>query len=161
MKSKKLDNLTLRYTVKSHPYYEETNSKNFEAVQKALNDVGVYISLDNNELYISIMESSYLRNKNRNAGRRKKIISDPNAQEVLELHNGESLTMNRTWRYSDVIFMLQTMTDKEICEKIGMAPATYYRHKKDLKNSYYCKSLDQNKLTDKEYLEGVNGNLAF
>lgn len=159
--TEKLDDLTLRYTVKSHPYYEEINRKNFEAVQKALDDVGVYISLDDNELYITIMEDSYLHKKKRNAGRRKIIVSDPTAQEELDLYNGKTLTIDRTWKYSDVVFMLQTMTDKQICEKIGMAQATYYRHKRELKNTDYYKLLDQNKLTDKDYLESVKGNYPF
>ena len=57
--------------------------------------------------------------------------------------------------------MMQTMKDQEIANKIGMPIATYYRHKKTLKDSYYFKSLDLNKLQDKEYLESVSDNLIF
>lgn len=147
---KELSGLNLRYTVKSDPYFAKKNKANFEAVKTALYDVGVYISLDDDELYISIMQDRYLRTKNRNAGRRKKIAASRDSHNNLFL-----------WKYSDVVLMMQTMTDKEICEKIGMAIATYYRHKKNLKNTVYYKSLDKNKLNDKEYLESVEGNRAF
>lgn len=147
---KKLDDLRLRYVVKSHPYYTETNKENFGAIQEALNDVGVYISLDDDELCISIMPSRYMRSKTRYAGRRKKIAFTTDSSGNLFVY-----------KYSDVVLMMQTMTDEQICEKIGMAIATYYRHKKKLKNTKYYKSLDKNKLDDKEYLESVDGNFAF
>lgn len=147
---KELSDLNLRYTVKSDPYFAKRNKANFEAIKEALCDVGVYISLDDDVLYISIMQDRYLRTKNRNAGRRKKIAFDINSHDDFFV-----------WKYSDVVLMMQTMTDKEICEKIGMAIATYYRHKKNLKNTNYYKSLDKNKLDDKEYLESVEGNRAF
>lgn len=147
---RKLDDLKLCYEVKSRPYYAETNKENFGAIQEALNDVGVYISLDDDELYISIMSSRYMCNKTRHAGRRKKVaFTEDNSGNLY------------VYKYSDIVLMMQTMTDEQICEKIGMAVATYYRHKKKLKNTKYYKSLDRNKLDDKEYLESVDGNFIF
>ena len=53
------------------------------------------------------------------------------------------------------------MTDQQIADKIGMKIATYYRHKKKLRESKYFKELDQNRLDDREYLESLKGNLVF
>ena len=39
--------------------------------------------------------------------------------------------------------------------------ATFYRHKQRLKESYYYRSLDLNRLKDKEYLDGVDNNFVF
>lgn len=56
---------------------------------------------------------------------------------------------------------MQTMMDKEISNKIEMPIATFYRHKQRLKESYYYRSLDLNRLKDKEYLDGVDNNFVF
>ena len=57
--------------------------------------------------------------------------------------------------------MKQTMTDAQLCEKIDMKPATYYRHKKELKESDYYKTLDKNKLSDLNYLKSIPGDFMF
>lgn len=75
----------------------------------------------------------------------------------IEKENGEY----GLYRYSDVVYMMQTMMDKEIADRIEMPIATFYRHKQRLKESYYYRSLDLNRLKDKEYLDGVDNNFVF
>lgn len=149
-REKELDQLSVRYTITEDPFFKEKNAENVEAIIQALSDVGVYMSVKDDQLTLSVMGHSYVRKKNRNAGRHKKLVSNPDAAESYEV-----------WRYADIVHMMQTMNDKEICEKIGMAPATYYRHKRDLKNSEYFKSLDKNRLNDLEYLRSAGYNQAF
>jgi len=63
------------------------------------------------------------------------------------------------YAYSDVVLMLQSMTDQEIMEHIGIKYATYYRHKKKLLESEYYKFTDKNRLTDELYLQGEELNI--
>ncbi len=53
------------------------------------------------------------------------------------------------------------MKDQDIIEKIKMKPATFYRHKKEMKETEYYKSLDLNRLGDLEYLKSVKGDVMF
>lgn len=64
-------------------------------------------------------------------------------------------------KFSDVVYMQQTMKVKEIVEKLGMSRTSYYRHEKRLKNSFYYRNLDKSRLDDKEYLQSVDGNWSF
>ena len=134
----------------------ETRYNDVEAYQqmkKALCDVGVYFNVDDHGyLNLSIMEETYNRNKKRNAGRKKTyaINTDSTIDYNLDFY-----------QYSDIVYMMQTMTDKQIYEKIGMKAATYYRHKKILKESKYYTALDKNKLLDKEYLNSLKYNYVF
>lgn len=73
---------------------------------------------------------------------------------------GRKLKRSRV-KFSEVILMQQTMTVAEIIEKIGLSRATYTRHNRRMKNTYYYKQLDKTRLNDKEYLESVRGNMEF
>ena len=73
---------------------------------------------------------------------------------------GRKLKRSRA-KFSDVIQMQQTMNVAEIIEKIGLSRATYTRHNRRMKNTYYYKQLDKSRLNDKEYLESVRGNMEF
>ena len=73
---------------------------------------------------------------------------------------GRKLKRSRV-KFSDVIQMQQTMNVAEIIEKIGLSRATYTRHNRRMKNTYYYKQLDKSRLNDKEYLESVRGNMEF
>ena len=57
--------------------------------------------------------------------------------------------------------MQQTMKDTEILETTGMTSATYYRHKKAMKESAYYKRLDKTKLNDAAYLKSIEGDTFF
>ena len=149
---KEYGNCRLFYKIISEEYFAEQNKKNFEKMKEALDAVGVMLKIDNGELTLAIYPEKYIRTKERNAGRRKKIVWNEESRKKGKYE---------TYKYSDIVFMMQTMMDKEIANKIGMPIATYYRHKKTLKESYYFNSLDLNKLQDKEYLESVSDNLIF
>ena len=140
------------YKITSEKYYADQNEKNLEKMKEALEEVGVRLDVMDGRLSLSIYPNRYVRTRNRNAGRRKKVVWN---EEKSKKGQWE------IYKYSDIVFMMQTMKDQEIADKIGMPIATYYRHKKTMKESRYYKSLDLNKLRDKEYLDGVNGNYAF
>ena len=122
--------------------YWDLNRKNYEKMKEALDAVGIWLDVENGELRLSIYPEGYIRTKDRNAGRRKK--------GKYELY-----------KYSDIVLMMQTMKDQELADKIGMPIATFYRHKKALRESEYYQSLDLNRLREKEYLESVSGNFSF
>lgn len=141
------DDKTLIFTVKKNKRYDELNRENIEAVQQAMRAAGIMMELyDDGTLYIRVREKDYRKKMTRNAGRYKKSV-----------YNSEFCT----WRYSDIVCMLQTMTDKQIYTSIGMASATYYRHKKELLQSEYYASLDTTRLEDMEYLQSLPKNHAF
>ena len=121
------------------------NAEKLELMKDALAKVGFSLTLDHNILGIYMKIHDYATTTTRNAGRRKSLTR----------------VNDNFLRYSDVILMMQTMTDKEISEKIHMKIATYYRHKKAMKESRYFSSLDKNKLDDMEYLKSVKGDLIF
>ena len=83
------------------------------------------------------------------------------------------------------IVICRTMTDKQIMDKltvtakrktksedpdytymkekkaVAMAPATYYRKKKKMKQSAWYRSLDKERCSDIDYLRNVPGDQAF
>ena len=95
------------------------------------------------------MPRPYVRTQNRGAGRRK-------ARSYTQDEGNIGI-----YSYSDIIYMSQTMKDQDIIEKIKMKPATFYRHKKGMKETAYYKSLDRNRLGDLEYLKSVEGDFMF
>ena len=123
----------------------EKNAEKLELMKKALDKVGFSLSVDHNILGIYMKVHDYAAATTRNAGRR---------QSEVKFKGG-------TIFYSDIVYMMQTMTDKEISDKIDMKIATYYRHKKALKESTYFRFLDKNKLNDLEYLKSAKYNFPF
>ncbi len=148
-KQDKYKNCILRYKLADDNTYKATNEKNFELMKESLDAVGVWFDVKDNELQISIYPNGYLRVKERNCGRNRKIILKEESMSGGYYH------------YADIIYMMQTMKDKEIAETIKMPIATYKRHKKAMIESSYYQSLDLNRLQDKKYLESVLGNTAF
>ena len=142
-------NLRLKYEVKDVPYYAEINQERYQKMVEALDAVGVWFSVEDGILSLSIYPEDYIRTKERNAGRRKTAA-------FAKVEGTYAI-----YKYSDIVFMMQTMTDQQIADKIDMKIATYYRHKKSMKESSYYKALDLNRLRDKEYLETVAGNYGF
>jgi hypothetical protein len=152
---KEYKNCSLRYRIEAENAYDEDfNLRNLDTMIKALDAVGIQMSvdLDSGILNISIDPERYITKQTRCAGRRKKFTWN---REQLEKCIFES------YKYSDIVLMMQTMKDKDIADEIGMPIATYYRHKKTLKESNYYARLDLNRLHDKEYLESVSGNFSF
>lgn len=149
---KKYEKCHLHYKISEESHWKKNNQESYEIIKEALDDIGIHFEINNGELFMWIHSEKYIRIKERNAGRRKVY-----AWKKEEYEKGNMVV----YKYSDIVFMIQTMTDQEVCEKIGMKPATYYRHKKELKKSQYYANLDRNKLNDKEYLESVEGNFGF
>lgn len=143
------DRLGLTYKVVDSEFFKEQNGQNYAKIKEMLKEVGIYLDITDNVLYLGIMQDIYNKCKTRNAGRRMNTFQNDRKKN------------NKCYRYADIVFMLQNMTDKKICEKIKIPQATYYRHKKRLLESDYYKSLDVNKLNDKKYLQSVDGNRVF
>lgn len=118
-----------------------------EEVQKLLADVGVKLVIkerpDFNLLRI-IVDNDYTNKKTRKAGRKTKT-------STYTVCDG----MECAYKYSDIVYMMQTMTDKDIAIKIDMPIATYYRHKRKLMQSQYYQQLDPDKLQDELYLKNM------
>ena len=132
------------------PYYKNNfNDKNMGKMVDALRAIGISLIQTGDYISLSINPDSYNRNKSRNAGKPKTFAVKKDS------------TTAEMYRYSDIVFMSQTMTDKQILHAIGMAEATYYRHKKKMKESKYYKTLDNNKSYEKSYLESIDGNYIF
>lgn len=144
IKKKEYSKLKLSYELAENG---KTDNDTYHKIQAALEDAGFIFSVKNDKLTIEVLESKYVRNRFRNAGRKPKSVQ--RKDNFL------------SYRYSDIVCMMQTMTDKEIYGKIGMPSATYYRHKKELMSSNYYKQLDKNKLTDISYLKTVSGDNVF
>lgn len=131
---------------------KKQNKENLEKMKEALKAVGVYLDVENGELRLWIYPEGYIRTKERHAGRRKNI-----AWKQKEYGKGNY----ESYKYSDIVRMMQSMKDQDLADEIGMPIATFYRHKKALKESDYYKSLDLNRLDEKKYLESVPGNYSF
>ena len=153
-REEKLDKLQLCYKVADGNGYEKTNAENLDQIKEILFSMGVILDVKDGSLFINVMGDRYYRKKTRNAGRRE-------TYGKVDYRKAEGFSFGDLCLYSDVVWMSQSMTDKQIAEKIGMKIATYYRHKKNMKNSIYYNSLDLNKLNDREYLESVSGNYCF
>lgn len=147
-KEKEYQELKLRYEVKDVDWAKIDNKENLEPLINIFNEIGVIFELKDNKLTIGINGYNFLRKQNRYAGRH-------------EVHSMKSSDTYEFYRFSDIMYMLNTKTDKEIAEIIGMKIATYYRHKKKMKNSNYYKKLNLDKLQDKKYLESQKGNFIF
>lgn len=146
-------NCRLRYKLDtSDDLFWDMNRENYEKMKEALEAVGIWFDVEDDVLNLSIYPEGYIRTKERHAGRRKKAAWN---QEERKKGNYE------IYKYSDIVLMMQTMKDQDIADKIEMPIATFYRHKKSLKESKYYQSLDLNRLREKEYLESVPGNYAF
>lgn len=126
------------------------------AITAILGEYGIELEIKNERegkvLSIWTKPEYHLERNTRNAGRRKTFALQKN-------QDGESLS--EFYKYSDVIYMMQSKKDDEIMEILGMAAATYYRHKKTMKESEYYKNLEQSKLADQDYLKSVEGDYIF
>lgn len=110
----------------------------YEKMRKALKDVGVNLLVENGKIHLSLDTTEYLQKKRRSAGRPKTRISKADESRLT---------------YTDVIIMLQTMTNKEIAAQLGMPINTFYRHRNEMLGKDFVQHLDKNKLTDRAYLE--------
>lgn len=142
-----MKDLSLHYDVCDFYGCEDTNRKNYAEIKEFLYQVGISLNIKDGHMHLHINEQAYKKNKKRNAGRKHRFV-----------YSNDNFSV---YKYADIVFMMQSMTDKEICEKINLPQATYYRHKKEMRESTYYKSLDLNRLKDLEYLQSVSGNCIF
>ena len=149
---KEYGNCRLHYKIVSEEYAAESNAENLEKMKEALEAVGIWLNVEDGSLSLSIYPEGYIRTKDRNAGRRKAAAWNQDAKKKGKYE---------LYKYSDIVLLMQTMKDQDLANKIGMPIATFYRHKKSLKDSDYYQSLDLNRLREKEYLESVSGNFSF
>jgi len=163
MPAKKLsESPFIKYTVTDVPGFEKFNEKNLPVIIEALKAIHINLTVtEDNELSLFIPASYYNEYHNRNAGRRRKIMSRSGEYETYELYgrkkefySGEKLL------YSDMVVLLLTQSDAKIMKSLNIPRATYYRHKKILMDSFYYKSIDPEKLT-KEFALSEDGPLYF
>lgn len=148
-KNDKYEKISLRFTVSQKREHEYANLKNYKKMQQLLEKAGFELSMDGTEMVLSVIPDKYESVVNRGAGRNKK--------STYTFDDGTF----KMYMYSDIILMNQSMTDREVYEKIGMKPATYYRHKKAMVNSAYYKGLDKERLDDEAYIAKQPGNFTF
>lgn len=144
---KQYQDIRLRYETRESKREQEMNEANYQIMKDMLKEAGFSLQIKDHVMTLSVIPLSYARSRTRNAGRRHKHVWDPERSTVI--------------RYSDIVRMLESMTDREICEKIRMPESTYYRHKKVLMQSSYYQTLDRNRLDDLDYLQSVKDNRVF
>lgn len=142
--SYKLDSEDLVYNVSHKQEYCKT--------KKQLKKLGVNFKVENGQLTIYIDGDTTDRILKRRSGRRRNYIFTDERDES---------GISKVIRFSDIVFLLQTMNNQETAEKIGMPLPTFYRHKKQLVQSDYYASLDPKRLNDLEYLRSVPRDLPF
>lgn len=89
------------------------------------------------------------------------LFFDPGTNLITSTRMAGRKPSKTNVKFSDVVYMHQTMKIKEIIEKLGMSMSSYYRHDRRMKKTYYYKQLDKSRLNDIEYLESVRGNMEF
>lgn len=146
-REEELDELRLRFEISDDSFHTK---KQFEQMRELMENIGIHMNFypENKTLVMSVYAAKYLRTTTRKAGRREKIVRNNDGDACF-------------YHYSDIVYMLQSMSDQEIIDKCGMARPTFYRHKKKMLESRYYKSLDQDRLNDLEYLKSLNGDTYF
>ena len=155
----------------------ETPPDNLEEVKALLARAGItlnYLKYDDDRRYLTLAVPEDVPRKRYI---REKLGRCPQLARLADQSNDWV-----TW--SDVVYMEQTMTDQVIMQKlrvtakrketseftgnssmtedeVPMAPATYYRKKRKMKESDWYKELDPEKLGDLEYLRSVPGDNFF
>lgn len=139
----------LKYYIKEDPIFKEINAKSYLKIKAALNSVGVYLNIENGEVTLTMSETIHAQKAKRHAGRKESVAfkNDENGYKIL--------------KYSDIVYMLQFKTRDQICKDTGISKSTFYRKGIKMKESNYYKTLDRNRLEDKEYLEQHEGNESF
>lgn len=143
--------LHLNYSVSEKNIPEsmrKQNKEDLQLMQEALATLGVVLKVKDGELSLRMDASNFVEKKTRSAGRKRTYALK------------DSCTAD-AYRFSDVILMIEKKGDKETQNALGMSESTYFRHKKRMKSSEYYAALDQEKVTDQEYLESISGNSYF
>ena len=144
--------LGTQVSFKLDPKSKSANQESLEKLTEALAHVGINLRAQNNVVEISIDPDKYLKACTRYAGPKEK-------KRRFETNNIS--LKGDVVQYSDVILMMQTMTDKEIMAELNMPHATYYRHKKAMLESDFYYALDQSKIKEEGYLDTILFNEPF
>lgn len=128
-----------------------TNEMYFDKIKEALEHLGFFLEIDNNELRLGTTTVNETTNSSaerlsvactRNAGRKPSSATK---------EDGSSYT------YADVTKMIYTMPVEFIIEKLGISRDAYYRRRKKLfASEFYKKILDKASLTQKQDLTYLN-----
>jgi len=150
MPAKKLtESPFIKYMITDAPGFEKFNEKYLPIVIEALNDIHINLTVtEEGELSLFIPASYYNEYHKRNAGRRRKIMSETGVYEKYEI-NGQIKTFysGKKLTYAAFLILMLTKSDAAIIKELNIPRATYYRHKKALTESRYYNSLDKEKLT--------------
>ena len=153
--TKKMENLAkendiyavcLHYNIKDNSINQ--NEISYNILKDLCANVGVNLSVSNDELFLNIDAEKYVAVTRQTAGRPANIIFKDDAYSV--------------YSYADILYMKnQGMTDNDVAKKINMPIATFKRHKKKMMSSVFVKRLDNGKLNDMEYLNSQLEGLSF
>ena len=146
--------LKLVYFVTAPEGAASGNERSLPILQETLKKAGFLLDLYEDRLTLTVDPMAYARTQTRYAGPKQHHFVD-------EEKAGHSQDSNGGLLYSDIIYMMQKMSDTEIIEKTGIARRTFYRHKKRMLESPYFALLDPEKLEDLPYLESLPYNVTF
>lgn len=154
---KKMENLAkendvyticLHYNVKDTSISQKQNEISYSILKDLCANVGVNLSISDDELFLNIDAEKYVAVTRQTAGRPANIALKDNTYSV--------------YSYADILYMKnQGMTDNDVAKKINMPIATFKRHKKKMMSSVFVKQLDNDKLNDMEYLNSQLKDLSF
>lgn len=119
----------------------------FRLVRETLSELGVLFEVEKGTLFVSINPEVYAGLTRKTAGRRTKAVR----------MEGEDSVGDGLCRYSDVLYLLTKMGDREVREKLGMSQSTYFRHKKKMLKNELVRSIDRHILKDLERLKEALG----
>ncbi|MBR4344512.1 MAG: hypothetical protein IKP88_17735 [Lachnospiraceae bacterium] len=160
----------IKYTVQDVPGFEKFNEKNLPVIIEALKAIHINLSITDNEMSLFIPASYYNEYHNRNAGRRKKIMSKSGEYEVYELYGKKKeFYSGDKLMYSDILPLMLKQSDAGLIKQLNIPRATYYRHKKALMDSQYYKSIPKEKMTKEfalsdeaeGFFKSIDGDMNF
>lgn len=134
-------------------------TNDFYAIKSLLESYNINFDIKNDILSISYDPETVKYYTTRNAGRKPKRIIVNSTQNNPET-NQNKRDFN-AYKYSDIVYMAQSMNDKELFEYLSMPRPTFYRHKKKLLESSYFEQLDRTRFEDLDYLRSVPGDTYF
>lgn len=154
---KKMENLAkendiyaicLHYNIGDTSINQKQNEISYNILRDLCANVGVNLSVSNNELFLNIDAEKYVAVTRQTAGRPANIAFKDNTYSV--------------YSYADILYMKnQGMTDDVVAKKINMSIATFKRHKKKMMSSVFVKRLDNTRLNDIDYLNSQLKDLSF
>ena len=136
--------LEYKLAAKQDTLSKKWNDENLDVIADALDRAGILLKVADDKITIEIDSDKYISSSIRNAGAKDNKIVFPNNKYGCK---------GDTVQYSDIVYMMNDMTDKEIMTALHIPYATYYRHKKVLLNSDYYDTIDQKKTGNLEYLK--------